>query len=78
VEVLPLNVAQRAKSLAIMGAGSRKVAPQRVALPVHPNTIGNDRGAVALVDMNGKETVLSDGWASLKGLNWSPRGDLLE
>ena len=39
--------------------------------PVH----GDDRGAVAVSDQHGSKRVLSDGWASLSGLAWSPAGD---
>src|SRR5262249_27434737 len=34
-------------------------------------------GAVATVDRAGRKRVLSDGWNSVQGLNWSPRGDEL-
>ncbi len=39
----------------------------------HP-FFGDDRGAVALVDREGERTLLSEGWASLQGLAWSPDG----
>ena len=34
----------------------------------------DDRGAIALVDREGRRTVLADGWASAQGLAWSPDG----
>jgi DNA-binding winged helix-turn-helix (wHTH) protein/Tol biopolymer transport system component len=39
--------------------------------PVAPD----DRGSVALVDLNGKRRTLSEFWESERGLAWSPRGD---
>ena len=44
-----------------------------VAFIDHPY-IRDDRGAIALVDREGRRTVLSDGWASARGLAWSPDG----
>ena len=40
----------------------------------HPGH-GSDDGAVAIVDLAGRKTVLSKGWADLTGLAWSPRGE---
>ena len=37
--------------------------------------LGDDGGAVAVVDMAGKKTTLSTGWDSIQGLAWSPGGD---
>src|SRR6266704_2214523 len=34
--------------------------------------LGDDGGAVAVVDMAGKKTTLSTGWDSIQGLAWSP------
>ena len=48
---------------------------KHIAFYDHGNSGGDDRGAVAVVDMDGKKTVLSENWASLQGLAWSPRGD---
>ncbi len=44
-----------------------------VAFLDHPQ-FGDDAGAVALVDRNGRKTTLSDGWQSVRGLAWSPSG----
>ncbi len=41
----------------------------------HDNANGDDRGAVAIVDMQGKVTQLATGWASLEGLAWSPKAN---
>jgi eukaryotic-like serine/threonine-protein kinase len=46
-----------------------------VAFFDHGNSFGDDRGAVAVVDLKRHEKILSDGWASLEGLAWSPKGD---
>jgi Tol biopolymer transport system component len=48
---------------------------KHIAFYDHGNATGDDRGAVAVVDMNGKETVLSENWASMQGLAWSPKAD---
>ena len=45
----------------------------RVAFLDH-NLIGDDRGDVAVVDRNGKRTVLSHDWFAEDGLAWSPDG----
>ena len=54
-----------------------RVSPDgaRVAFFDHGNSIGDDRGAVAVVDLAGKKTVLAGGWASMQGIGWSPRAD---
>jgi Tol biopolymer transport system component/tRNA A-37 threonylcarbamoyl transferase component Bud32 len=46
---------------------------ERVAVVEHP-LLGDDRGRVAVVNRQGQRTVLSDGWASIQGLAWSPNG----
>src|SRR5579863_3848567 len=53
--------------------GNPRVAPdgKSVAFVDHPQT-GDDGGAVAVVDLTGKKTKLSDGWDSIQGLAWSP------
>jgi Tol biopolymer transport system component len=53
-----------------------RVSPRgdRIAFLDHP-TLGEDDGAVAIVDLSGHKTILSDGWKNLKGLAWSPQGD---
>jgi len=45
-----------------------------IAFIDHPQ-LGDDGGAVAVVDMAGKKTTLSTGWDSIQGLAWSPGGD---
>src|SRR5205809_2163105 len=45
----------------------------RVAFLDH-NFIGDDRGDVAVVDRNGKRTVLSHDWGGEEGLAWAPDG----
>ena len=35
----------------------------------------DDGGSVATVDLAGKKTTLSEGWDSIQGLSWSPKGD---
>ena len=39
--------------------------------PISPD----DRGSVAIVDLNGNKRTLSGFWESLRGLAWNPRGD---
>jgi Tol biopolymer transport system component len=53
-----------------------RVSPDgnRVAFIDHP-IAGDDRGSICVVDRNRKMTVLSKGWASTIGLDWSPDGD---
>ena len=46
---------------------------ERVALIEHP-LLTDDRGLVSVVNRQGQRTVLSDGWASVQGLAWSPDG----
>ena len=45
-----------------------------IAFLDHENTIGDDRGTVAVVGMDGKEKKLSSGWNSAEGVVWSPSG----
>jgi Tol biopolymer transport system component/predicted Ser/Thr protein kinase len=42
-----------------------------VAFIDHPQ-LRDDGGSVAMVDLSGKKTTLSDGWDSIQGLAWSP------
>ena len=53
-----------------------KISPdgKLVAFGDHENTGGDDRGSVAVVDLNGHETKLSSGWSSIEGILWSPSG----
>jgi eukaryotic-like serine/threonine-protein kinase len=55
--------------------GDPRVSPagDRIAFLAHPAT-GDDGGAVAVVDLNGKVTTLSSGWVCAEGLAWSPSG----
>jgi eukaryotic-like serine/threonine-protein kinase len=45
-----------------------------IAFLDHP-VVPDDRGAVAIVDLNGNKRTLSGFWESLRGLAWSPHGD---
>jgi Tol biopolymer transport system component len=45
-----------------------------IAFLAHP-ALWDDRGAVDVVDVNGKEKLLSAGWESADGLAWSPKGN---
>jgi eukaryotic-like serine/threonine-protein kinase len=45
-----------------------------IAFIDHPQ-LGDDGGAVAVVDLAGKKTTLSTGWDSIQGIAWSPTGD---
>lgn len=45
-----------------------------VAFLEHPGP-DDDRGAVLLVDRQGRVRVLADGWTSAQGLAWAPAGD---
>jgi len=53
--------------------GNPRVSPdgKTIAFVDHPQT-GDDGGAVAVLDLSGKKTKLSDGWDSIQGLAWSP------
>jgi Tol biopolymer transport system component len=44
-----------------------------VAFVDHPQ-VNDDGGSVAVVDLAGKKTTLSEGWDSIQGLAWSPDG----
>lgn len=52
-----------------------RVSPdgERVAFVDHP-VAGDDRGSICVVDRKGAKTVLSSGWASALGLDWSSDG----
>jgi Tol biopolymer transport system component/predicted Ser/Thr protein kinase len=56
--------------------GHLRISPKsdRVAFIDHPE-LGDDGGAVAVVDLAGKKTTLSTGWDSIQGIAWSPSGD---
>ena len=53
-----------------------RVSPKgdAVAFLDHP-VFGDDRGSVALVDLTGKKTTMSENWESVQGLAWAPSGD---
>jgi serine/threonine protein kinase len=53
-----------------------RVSPKgdAVAFLDHP-LFGDDRGSVAMVDLAGKKTTLSEGWDSAQGLSWSADGN---
>lgn len=52
-----------------------RIAPQGdvIAFCDHP-VLGDDRGFVAIVDLEGKLTRLTEYWSSLRGLAWNPSG----
>ena len=56
--------------------GHLRVSPKgdMVAFIDHPQ-LGDDGGALAVVDMAGKKTTLSTGWDSIQGVSWSPGGE---
>ncbi len=56
--------------------GHCRISPKGdlIAFLDHPQH-RDDGGSVAVVDLAGKSRTLSDGWASIQGLAWSPRGD---
>src|SRR6185295_3130569 len=45
----------------------------RIAFTEHP-FLGDNRGSVAVVDLQGQKAVLSSGWADLGSLAWSADG----
>ena len=55
--------------------GDPRVSPQgdRIAFIDHP-VLPDDRGCVALVDLDGKRTALTEHWMNLGGLAWTPDG----
>jgi len=55
--------------------GNPRVGPdgKTVAFVDHPQA-RDDGGSVAVVDLAGKKTTLSEGWDSIQGLAWSPDG----
>jgi eukaryotic-like serine/threonine-protein kinase len=54
-----------------------KISPdgKRIAFGAHETSYGDDRGGVAIVDLEGHEKLLTSGWASVEGVLWSPSGD---
>src|SRR5262249_6099356 len=53
-----------------------RISPRndRIAFLEH-SIFGDDRGVVAVSDLNGKTTMLTDEWPQVEGLAWSPKGD---
>jgi hypothetical protein len=53
-----------------------RISPQgdRIAFFEHP-TKYDDRGSVNLVDLQGKRTIVSEGYWALEGMTWSPAGE---
>ncbi len=56
--------------------GHLRVSPKGdvIAFIDHPQ-LGDDGGAVAVVDLAGKKTTLSTGWDSIQGIAWAPGND---
>jgi len=56
--------------------GHLRISPQANAIAFidHPQ-LGDDGGAIAVVDLAGKKTTLSTGWDSIQGVAWAPEGD---
>src|SRR5271165_6358588 len=56
--------------------GHIRISPKgdTIAFIDHPQ-LGDDGGAVAVVDLAGKKTTLCTGWDSIQGVAWSPAGD---
>jgi serine/threonine protein kinase/Tol biopolymer transport system component len=56
--------------------GHIRMSPKGTAIALidHPQ-LGDDGGALAMVDLAGKKTTLSTGWDSIQGVAWSPDGD---
>lgn len=52
-----------------------RISPDGLRLAVfeHPS-FGDDRGSVVVIGPDGERRVLSEGWASVEGLAWSPDG----
>lgn len=48
---------------------------KRLAFMEHVGLGGDDRGKVAVIDLNGTKKVLTDEWSSEAGVAWSPKGE---
>jgi Tol biopolymer transport system component len=46
-----------------------------VAFSHHQNSRGDDEGGVAVIGPDGKEKILANGYSSIQGILWSPKGD---
>jgi eukaryotic-like serine/threonine-protein kinase len=53
---------------------SPRISPDQQHVVFFEHPIGDDRGDICLVDLEGHKRVLSGGWSSLNGLVWSPSG----
>jgi Tol biopolymer transport system component len=55
--------------------GHPRISPRgdRIAFVEHP-VVNDDGGSIAIVDMAGKKTTISPGYATAQGLAWSPDG----
>jgi Tol biopolymer transport system component len=47
---------------------------KKIAFSDHPVRF-DDRGDVAMIDLEGHKTTLSTGWESVEGLDWNPKGN---
>jgi len=56
--------------------GNLRISPKgdMVAFIDHPQP-RDDGGSVVVIDSSGKKQTLSDGWDSIQGVAWSPKGD---
>ena len=45
-----------------------------IAFGDHENSVGDDEGSLAIIDMQGHEKKLQSGFVSLEGIEWSPDG----
>src|SRR5262249_31358265 len=48
-------------------------AGDRIAFGDHP-VYGDNRGSLAVIDLDGRKTVLTGDWTGLEGLAWAPSG----
>jgi eukaryotic-like serine/threonine-protein kinase len=56
--------------------GRPRVSPDGLSIAVVEHALHEDDGGdVVLIDRNGKTRRLSEGWASISGLAWSPKGE---
>jgi eukaryotic-like serine/threonine-protein kinase len=46
----------------------------RLAFTEHP-ILGEESGALKIIDLQGRVTTVSANWKTIRGLSWSPRGD---
>jgi len=57
--------------------GEPSISPdgKSVAFADHESPGGDDKGSVAVIDLEGHERKLSSGWDSVEGVFWTPSGD---